>query len=210
MSDNPLGGGMPPGGGGPPQAGPQMINAPHVGTIERGENALATLHNYHKAVHTKVSNADRMLKVIRAEMEKLTAMADTVSPEDVIAAAGRVVGHGVPAKDMAQLLASMPAQAGQGLAAWISQQNQMVQQQEAEVARVREISAHRVALSAFENAAASDMTHRARQGALQMGPLAPGGNQAVASQPTEPPRGVPSPTTPPMMPISGPLAPRGS
>jgi len=209
---------------------PRTVNMSDVGPVDRGSHPLEAISNYHKAVYTKITNADRMLSRIREEMDKLTNMGDTISPEDVVAAAGRVVGHGVPAREMATLLAGMPVQAGQGLAAWIQEQNALVQQQEAEVARVREIALHKMGVSAVRSMAAGDVINQARQASSVLGPLAPGGNQAIAPQ--APPAGAPpvgamassagalgpatapisTPATPtpaaqPMMPIAGPLAP---
>lgn len=193
MSDNPLGG------GGPPPAGP----APYMtdaGPIARGANPLDDAHSYHKAVHAKLSNADRLLKRIREEMDKLVTMGDVVSPEDVVAAAGRVVGHGVPAKEMATLLATMPTQAGQGLAQWVQLHHGQLQQEEAMVAQAKEAALHRMGTSAVRALAASDLQNAARAGASQMGPLAPGGNQAIASQPQQS-------MAPPMPGGAGPLGP---
>ena len=204
---------------------PRSVNMSDVGPVDRGSHPLEAISNYHRALYTKITNADRMLSRIREEMDKLTTMGDTVSPEDVIAAAGRVVGHGVPAREMATLLAGMPVQAGQGLASWVQQQNQMVQQQEAEVSRVRELALHQMGVSAVRAMAAGDMINRRKQSSAMLGPLAPGGNQAAAPQasgtsammPTAgalapaAPSGPPAaPGAPPMMPISGPLAPVGT
>jgi len=202
---------------------PRSVNMSDVGPVDRGSHPLEAISNYHRALYTKITNADRMLSRIREEMDKLTTMGDTVSPEDVIAAAGRVVGHGVPAREMATLLAGMPVQAGQGLASWVQQQNQMVQQQEAEVSRVRELALHQMGVSAVRAMAAGDMINRRKQSSAMLGPLAPGGNQAIASTPTAgalapaapaapvAPSGPPAaPGAPPMMPISGPLAPGGT
>lgn len=192
MSDNPLGG------GGPPPMGPAPYQT-DAGPIARGSNPLEDAHAYHKAVHQKISNADRLIKRMREEIDKLVLMGDVVSPEDVVAAAGRVVGHGVPAKEMASLLASMPTQAGQGLAQWVQLQHGQLQQQEAVVAQAKEVALHRMGVSGVRALAASDLQNAARAGTSQMGPLAPGGNQAIASQPQSAP--------PPMPGGAGPLGP---
>ena len=219
MSDIPIG-------DNPPPSQSRMINT-SVGMVDRGNHPLEGIANYQKAVYQKITSADRMLTRIREEMDKLTNMGDTISPEDVVAAAGRVVAHGVPAREMATLLAGMPTQAGQGLASWIAQQNVAVQQQEAEVARVREIALHKMGVSAVRAMAAGDVMNQATRASSMMGPLAPGGNQAIASQPAaaqggplmpaaapaQPaaaaPLAPPVPGQAPMMPISGPLAPGG-
>src|SRR5215469_12402864 len=85
-----------------------------------------------KAIYGKTVSARNMLDHIRTELDRLTNLADTVTPQDVIGAAGRLVGHGIPAKEMATLLADMPTNAGQGLAAWVQMHDQNARQQEME------------------------------------------------------------------------------
>lgn len=192
MNGNQLGGSAP-----LPQAGaddpsPNEMAVPGVGNIQRGPTDLHTLHAYNKLVHQKLVNADRILGVLRGEMDKLALMQDTVTPEDVISAAGRVVGHGVPARELASLLAEMPSQAGQGLAAWVAQQDQALTQQEAHVAQMKEIAQHRMGVSAVRTMAADEMMARGRRAAAAMGALAPGGGQGP-SPPGPPSGGMPQP-----------------
>lgn len=205
-----MNGNGPPGGNGPgngnqlggsaplPQAGsddpgPDQMAVPGIGNVQRGPTDLHTLHSYNKLVHQKLVTADRILNAIRGEMDKLSLMQDTVTPEDVIAAAGRVVGHGVPARELASLLADMPSQAGQGLAAWVAQQDQALSQQEAHVSQMKEIAQHRMGVSAVRAMAADEMIARGRRAAAAMGALAPGGGQQGPSPPGPPTGGMPQP-----------------
>src|SRR5215469_9796008 len=59
------------------------------------ELGLRKQHDVAKAIYGKTVSAKNMLDRIREEMDKLTNMADTVTPQDVIGAAGRLVGHGI-------------------------------------------------------------------------------------------------------------------
>lgn len=171
---NQLGGSAPLPQPGADDPGPDQMAVPGLGNIQRGPTNLHTLHSYNKLVYQKLVQADRMLGVLRGEMDKLALMGDTVAPEDVIAAAGRVVGHGVPARELATLLADMPSQAGQGLSAWVAQQDQGLMQQEAHVAQMREIAQHRMGVSAVREMAADEVMNRGRRTAAAMGALGPG------------------------------------
>jgi len=132
-----------------------------------------------KAIYQKTVHARSMLDHIRTELDKLTNMADSVSPEDVIGAAGRLVGHGIPAKEMATLLADMPTNAGQGLAAWVGMHDQNARQQEAEVDRITHMARYQMGLAAFRELAGNHILNhhiRPRQAAAQgmAGQMAPG------------------------------------
>jgi hypothetical protein len=158
LGQNGVNGGQPSG-----QARGDQIAVPGVGNIDRGDTAFHAEHNYNKAVYRKLQQAKATFDHIRVEMDKLVEMGDTVSPEDVVAAAGRVVGHGVPAGDMASLLAQMPTMAGQGLAAWLAQQDQAVRAQELHVEQVSRIAQGRLAASAFRGLAAEHVMQRGRE-----------------------------------------------
>jgi hypothetical protein len=158
---------------------------PGLGNIKKGQTPYHTEHNYNKAMYNKLVNARNMLDRIREEMDRLSEMGDTVAPEDVIAAAGRVAGHGVPARELAQILSTMPTMAGQGLAAWVAQQDMAVTQQERHVDQVSDIAAHRMALSALRTIAVEHLAEEQRR----MSPEAPGRpsqHQAIRQNPLGP------------------------
>lgn len=144
-----------------------------------------------RAIYEKTVTARNQLDHIRTELDKLTNLADTVTPEDVIGAAGRLVGHGIPARELATILADMPTNAGQGLATWVQMHDQNARRQEAEVTRVRDIARHNLGVAAFRELAGEHVTNRARAVHSQMiqsaGQLAPRGQ----AQPTG---GMPQPT----------------
>ena len=176
-------GGGDPGTAALPQQGgmTDSVDVPGLGNIKRGESPMHSAHNYNRAVFQKLSSADRMLTHLRDEMDKLAIMGDTVSPEDVIAASGRLVGHGVPARELASILAEMPTQAGQSLAAWVARNDTMLVQQEALVAQMKRVAQHEMGVSAIRQMAAEDMKNANRQ---QMGRMGQLGGQAAAGQPS--------------------------
>lgn len=166
LGGNQLGGSLP-----SPSSNGNQIDAPGIGKINRGPTDLHTQHAYNKALYNKLVDADRMLGHIRNEMDKLVTLGDAVTPDDVIGAAGRVVGHGVPAREMATILADMPLSAGQGLAAWIAQNDMLVAQQEGQVAQTMRIAGHHMAVSGMRVLAANAVQDHARRIAAPAGQL---------------------------------------
>ena len=166
-----------------PGADSDSVDVPGVGPIKKGQSVYHTEHAYNRAVYGKLVDAARMLDHIRGEMDKLTVMGDTVTPEDVIGSAGRLVGHGVPARELAQILSDMPTQAGQGLAAWVAQNDALVTQQEAHVAQMREIAQYRMGASAMQVLAANHLMERGQQRAAAAGGLAPRARGGAAAPP---------------------------
>lgn len=166
-----------------------QIDTPDVGKIPRGETPIHTAHAYNKAVYNKTLSAGRMIDHLRTEMDKLTDMGDTVTPEDVIAGAGRLVGQGVPARELASILSEMPTQAGQGLAAWVLQNDRLLTQQEALITRQTDMAAHRMAQSALQVIATEHLMGHARNLRAAMpnqGQLAPGQQKAIKQNPMGP------------------------
>lgn len=130
-------------------------------------------HDGAKAVYDQLSKARGMLDHMRREMDGLVQKGDVVTPDEVISAAGRVVGHGVGAREMAMMLADMPQMAGQGLAAWLAAHDQGIAQQEAHVNQMLMVAAHRYGMAGLGMAAADDVTHLPKGMVPRAGELSP-------------------------------------
>lgn len=127
-------------------------------------------HDGAKAVYDQLTKAKGMLDHMRREMDQLVQKGDTVSPDEVVSAAGRVVGHGVGAREMAMMLADMPQMAGQGLAAWLAAHDQGVRQQEAHVAQMLQVAAHRYGVAGVGMLAADALHNGLKEGGKLAGP----------------------------------------
>jgi hypothetical protein len=92
---------------------------------------------------------------VRRELDGLLDKGDIVRPEDVVQAAGRLVGHGLGAENLATLLADMPTLGGQGLASWIRMHDITVKQTEMNLAKETDLYRHKMAVSAFRSLAAT-------------------------------------------------------
>lgn len=142
----------------------------------QGKGPLADLeqsHAYAKSVYNQVSRARMLLDHMRREMDQLVRKGDTVALEDVIAAAGRVVGHGAGAKDMATILSSMPPIGGQGLASWLQMHDASIRQQEAYVNQAMNVVAHRYGVSGMALVAGVHLADDARKKMIAAGTLGP-------------------------------------
>ena len=112
--------------------------------------SAADAHEQAKAHYAKTTAADSMLNSVRAELDKLTSLGDTVTSEDVIQAAGRLVAAGLTPMAMAGLLADMP-EGGQALANWVAVHDQDVTQREAQLAPVHALVRHQVGVTGLHS-----------------------------------------------------------
>ena len=120
-------------------------------------------------VHANLDMAERQQKEnmkaygvldrVREELDDLMNMGDMVRPEDVIQAAGRLVGHGFGAENLAQLLSDMPTTGGQGLASWIRMHDITVTQAEQKLNQDTNVTQSRMGIAAIKSLAASQLEH---------------------------------------------------
>lgn len=110
---------------------------------------LQAAHDTASAQFDQTQAAVKMLEIVKAEMGKLSALGDMVTPEDVIEGAGTLVAKGAPAAQMAALLTSMPQSGGPALQAWLAQQEAMVAQREAQLIPAHRVLGHRMVQSAL-------------------------------------------------------------
>lgn len=136
-------------------------------------NAARQQHAGAKAVFDQLTKARGMLDHMRREMDQLVQKGDTVGPDEVIAAAGRVVGHGVGAREMAMMLADMPSMAGQGLAAWLAAHDQGIAQQEQHVSQMLQVAAHRYGVASIGLLAANHIDETVKGMIPKAGELSP-------------------------------------
>lgn len=193
-----------------PSGGPAGAQPPGMGPdgpqVQQQKGPLADLaksHAYAKSVYEQVSRSRMLLDHMRREMDQLTLKGDTVAPEDVIAAAGRVVGHGAGARDMATILSSMPMMGGQGLAAWLQMHDQAIQQQEMIANQALSVAAHKYGLSGLAMVAGVHLADDARKkmiAAGRLGPRPPGAGIATSPRPVV---GEPGAGPNPLAPMGG-------
>jgi hypothetical protein len=163
-----------------PEAAPAPAGVPGAHPLISGMSAL---HDLSRAKFDKLSDAKAMLEKVKSELLPLAKMGETVSQEDVIKAAGKMVGHGLGASAVAGLLADMP-QDGQPLAAWVAQHMIGVQQREAQLQPVLAKAQHELGVHAIQLLAAHRM-----HGPAPSGPPGSAGQNNPLVQPEAPAAG---------------------
>ena len=111
---------------------------------------LLSSHSAAKAQFDKtselVSRADRA----RTGFLALTSLGDSVSPEDVIGEAGKMVAAGEDPLVLAGVLADMPSNGGgAALAGWVQAQMAKAQQMEAQIMQAHNAARHQLGVSAL-------------------------------------------------------------
>ncbi len=134
-------------------------------------------HDMVSARYSKIKEQHQHVDGIRMEMDQLLRLGDTVSPEDVIKAAGLIVGKGgISSEEMAEMLAGMPSVGGQPLSAWVKQQDQQVRQIEQAIGAQRATIQHHLGVSAVRALAA----HHLQTPSAPAAPAAPAQSNALA------------------------------
>lgn len=142
-------------------------------------SGMDALHDMTKTKYDKLAEAKAMLEKVKKELLPLTKMGDLVSQDDVIKAAGKLVGHGLGASAVAGILADMPAD-GQALAAWVAQHVVGIQQREQQLGPLLTSTQHELGVHALQLLAAHSIHGQAEAPGALPAP-APGAEPADAS-----------------------------
>ena len=126
-------------------------------------------HSMVRAQYGKLKEADGLLRHVREEMDHLVDLGDAVDTQDVIKASGKLVGHGVAAPQMAEILSSMPAGGGQPLAEWLLKQDQIVRGREAQMHQIKSVMQSHLAASGLRVLAAEHLKATAPGPMVQSG-----------------------------------------
>jgi hypothetical protein len=152
--------------------------------------------NQSVAAYRTGQRAQQVLDHLREELDGLMDMGDVVGPDDIIGAAGRLVGKGIGAQQLATLLATMPTVGGQGLASWVRMHDLTIRQAEASLAQHNKIAQHNMGVAGMRSLAANAAEDRIgmhmrnaaasmRAGMGQLGPAqAAAGSSASAGMPS--------------------------
>lgn len=115
------------------------------------------------AQYEKVKEAKGQLTVMRKALDRLAALQDTVTTEDVVEASAGLVAAGIEATEVASFLADMPTQP-QALQAWVQQMDQSVRQAEAQMKQIAEQARFELGLNAMGTLLASSAEDFAKAG----------------------------------------------
>lgn len=139
---------------------------------------FADVHQNLKQVQAQYKDnmrAQQVLDHLRVELDQLMDYGDMVRPEQVIEAAGRLVGHGIGATQLAQIMSDMPAVGGDGLASWIRMHDLTITNAEQMLARQTALFQHQLGVASIKSLAASHLEQTSKEGrqAMQQSITAP-------------------------------------
>lgn len=110
--------------------------------------AMAARHDQLAGVYSQTSKAMAATQRYSKGLDSLLKMGQAVTPEDVIAEAGKIVAAGEPAERVAGLLADMPETPG-ALPDWLAAHKVNLAQQMAQLAQAHEAVRHALAVSSL-------------------------------------------------------------
>lgn len=101
-----------------------------------------------QAQFAKSGKALRLVGGFESQLEKLQKLGDTVSPDDVVEAAGKMVDQGADPLALAGLLADMP-DGGGAIAGWLAQHTAALAAQKSQLAAVHEALRHQLGVTSL-------------------------------------------------------------
>lgn len=152
--------------------------------------ALDQIHSANKQQFEKLDSSKQTLERVRAQIDQLAKLGDSVTTEDIIKAGGGLVAAGLTPKAVAGLMATLPQGGGEALAGWVQQHEQVLEQQEQQNKQMHQLAAHQMGVSAIH--ALASHAHEAQ------GAQAP---QASMAKPM-PAAAAPAPASNPLMPTA--------
>lgn len=129
---------------------------------------LAQAHSAAKAQHDKISSAATMLGKVRTELDTLVNMGTAVSDEDVLQGMSKLVSAGADPKVLIALMSGDPSssppkppmpESGEALASWLQQQDQVLKQQESQIAPAQQVASHQLGVTALQYLAGHHMVN---------------------------------------------------
>jgi hypothetical protein len=116
-------------------------------------SALQGAHESASAMYKKTGEASDHVETMVGELGDLAKLGPSVTPDDVIDAAGRLAANSASSPhELAAALADMP-EGGEALASWVQQHLQRYQQMAQQVAQAHAVIRHETAVSAMRRLA---------------------------------------------------------
>lgn len=119
--------------------------------------ALADTHSQASAQFDATTKAVARMDKIRTELTGLAKKGSAVTPEDVIQGAGKLVGGGEDPMQLASLMADMPTNGGDALAAWVAQHAATTAANEAKLKSAHDVARHSLGVASVHKLAAQSM-----------------------------------------------------
>jgi hypothetical protein len=146
------------------------------------EAQLAAAQAQFKATGMAVSRMEK----IRAQMASLAKLGPSVTPEDVIEHAGKLVSGGEDPVQLAGLMSDMPVNGGEALAAWVAMHEQTTAQNEAKLAQAHEAARHQLGVASLHELVRHSMEGGGASAQHPPNALAPAANPQSQSPSLDP------------------------
>lgn len=111
------------------------------------------------ARYAKLKEAEGRVSIARESMDRLAELRDTVTQDDVVKAAGRLVSAGAGAAEIAGMLAEMPPD-GDALAGWIAQKDLKLRELEGQLEAAKDAARYKLGVSALQHIVATQANHQ--------------------------------------------------
>lgn len=163
---------------GPPPP-PPADSSPHGQMMGSLGNGLASA----SARQDKTAQSMDLVGKARELMDGLMALGDSVTKDDIIEAAGHMVGTGSPPVAIASLMATCPPDpSGQALAGWVQAQDQNLRQKEALAQQAHAIAGHQLAAASMGHIVGHSIGQRLQTNSQALG----GGPSPAPNAPSTP------------------------
>lgn len=169
-------------------AGPQTMQAapdesPHPTSVI-GEHLQLEMQ------YKGMQKAAKLMDALKGGLLDLLKLSDTITPEDVTASAKKIVAAGVPATNIAAIMAQMPFQSSEALAAWVKTNAQQVIQEDSLLHAHMDKARHMLGVSGMKVMAAGHL--RGTEEAEPEVPEAEAPPEAPQPSPVSPPAPIPA------------------
>jgi hypothetical protein len=144
---------------------------------------LVQQHNQLSAAYKQLSAAAKQMEMVRKQLDELVELGDTVTTEDVVKSAGKLVAGGMPALEVAKLLSEMP-DSGQPLASWLQDKDEMVAANEQQKEQILPLVQHQLGVSSVQVMQAMQGQQQQQQASVQA-PIAGSSGNALTGGETQ-------------------------
>lgn len=142
----------------PNQISLQQAKAPPSEIMQK----FGSAKNQVKAQFNQLAEAKKQISATKFEIGQLRDLGDTVTAKDVVKHSAGIVAAGVPAVEVATILADMP-EGGQQLQAWVVQKYEEATANEGKVNKLMGIAQHQLAVTSLQNILAHSAEAHAKQ-----------------------------------------------
>lgn len=161
-----------PGNGGPAAPLEPTTNPLTIKPKSRAQTAMMQHYSGHQDAaaerYSKMREAKTQIDTVMNVFGRLSQLADTVTTKDVVKGCGDIVAAGVPAVQMATILADMPEKAPE-LQAWVSDEFKKAQDAEKQIDEGLNVTRHGLITSALYTLVANSAESQALANAVPAG-----------------------------------------